>query len=131
VSRLGNCEWTCNACGQVCPTGAIRPLTLEEKQRTIVGSAYIDQNRCIPWADRRDCIVCQEMCPVPEKAIALDDVTVADAAGQPHVLRRPRVLRDRCIGCGICENRCPVPNRAAILVYATSPVIQGPPGTEG
>jgi len=118
VGRLGYCEWSCNACGQVCPTGAIKPLALAQKRKTFIGTAYIDQNRCIPWADQRDCIVCQEMCPLPEKAIVLDPVEVADESGGKRVLKRPRVIREWCIGCAICENRCPVPREAAIRVYS-------------
>ena len=38
----------------------------------MIGAAYINTNRCIAWADHRDCIVCEEMCPLPEKAITLD-----------------------------------------------------------
>jgi ferredoxin len=58
------------------------------------------------------------MCPVPEKAVILEDVTVMTPAGEDVEIRRPVVVRDRCIGCGICENRCPVNGQAAILVYA-------------
>ena len=118
-ARSGNCEWTCNACGQVCPTGAISSLTLEAKRETTIGSAYIDQNRCLPWADARACIVCEEMCPLPEKAILLDEVTVRDALGVSRTVRRPIVDRERCIGCGACENRCPLPSEAAIRVRMT------------
>ena len=123
VARLGQCDWACNACGSVCPTGAIVPLALATKRQTIIGSAYIDQNRCLPWADARDCIVCQEMCPLPEKAIVLEEVTVKDAAGESRTVRRPIVDRTRCIGCGACENRCPLPGEAAIRVRATGIVI--------
>ena len=123
VGRLGYCDWNCNACGQVCPTGAIQALSLEQKRQTVIGSAYIDPSHCIPWADQRDCIVCQEMCPLPEKAIVLDEIEIADGSGAKRALRRPRVLRDRCVGCGICENRCPLPGQAAIRVYATGSVL--------
>lgn len=117
VSRLGYCDYSCNACGQVCPTGAIPPLPLEEKREAVIGLAYIDKNRCIPWADARDCIVCEEMCPVPEKAIILDEQTVANAEGEKVTVRLPSVVRKRCIGCGICETKCPVNGDAAIRVY--------------
>lgn len=118
VPRLGNCDWTCNACGQVCPTGAIQPLGLEAKREVVIGTAYFDQNRCIPWADGRDCIVCQEMCPLPEKAIVLDEVELAAEGGGKRILKRPRMLRELCIGCGACENRCPLPRESAVRVYS-------------
>jgi len=117
VSRLGYCDYSCHACGQVCPSGAIPPLTLEEKRRTVIGLAYIDQNRCIPWADNVDCIVCEEMCPVPDKAVKLDEVEVVNDQGELVAVKRPRVVRDLCIGCGICEYKCPLNGEAAICVY--------------
>jgi polyferredoxin len=118
VSRLGHCDYSCNACGQNCPTGAIPPLDLETKRTTVIGHAYIDRNRCIPWADNRNCLVCEEMCPLPEKAILLEEVDVQTVQGETVTVKRPHVLHDRCIGCGICENRCPLNGEAAIRVYA-------------
>ncbi len=118
VPRLGYCDWNCTSCGQVCPTGAIQRLDLQSKRQTVIGQAYVDQNRCIPWADSKDCVVCQEMCPTTPKAIVGDDVQVSDGQGGTRTLRRPRVERERCVGCGICEARCPVPRQAAIKVFA-------------
>jgi ferredoxin len=117
VSRLGYCDYSCHACGQVCPSGAIPDLSLDEKRQTVIGLAYIDQNRCIPWADNVDCIVCEEMCPVPDKAVKLDEVEVVNDQGELVAVKRPRVVRDLCIGCGICEYKCPLNGEAAIRVY--------------
>jgi polyferredoxin len=117
VPRLGYCDYSCNACGQVCPIEAIPPLSLEDKREQVIGQAYIDQNRCIPWADNQDCIVCEEMCPVPDKAIKLEQVEVQTADGKPVSVQRPHVIRERCIGCGICEYKCPLNGEAAIRVY--------------
>lgn len=121
--RLGYCDYSCNACGLICPTQAIPPLTLEKKREQIIGLAYIDENRCIPWADYRDCIVCEEMCPVPDKAVMLERVEVKDPDGKLVSVQRPRVVRDRCIGCGICEYQCPVNGEAAIRIYVPGPVL--------
>jgi formate hydrogenlyase subunit 6/NADH:ubiquinone oxidoreductase subunit I len=115
--RLGYCDYSCNACGQICPTGAILPLPLAEKRKQVIGIAYIDQNRCIPWASYRTCVVCEEMCPVPEKAIRLEQVDVVAPNGARVRLQRPRVVSDLCIGCGICEYQCPLAGPAAIRVY--------------
>jgi polyferredoxin len=79
-NRIGSsgCQLNCVACGQVCPTSAIRPITLDEKLGIgkfadagpiRLGTAFIDRNRCLPWAFGRPCIVCQENCPVSPKAI--------------------------------------------------------------
>lgn len=123
VPRLGHCDYACNACGEVCPTGAIPRLGLAEKRGAVMGHAYIDRDRCIPWADGRTCLVCEEMCPLPEKAIRLEEATVTAADGTATAVRLPHVLRDRCIGCGICENRCPLVGEAAIRVYAVGDLI--------
>lgn len=78
--RVGTsgCQYNCIACGHVCPTAAIRPVTVEEKQGKNdfaqagpirVGTAFVDRGRCLPWAMDKPCIVCQENCPVSPKAI--------------------------------------------------------------
>ncbi len=114
--RLGYCEYNCTLCGQVCPTGAIRRLGEEEKRGFKIGEAFIDQNRCLPYAQGVNCIVCEEHCPVPSKAIRFEEATVVGEGGVPAVVKRPRVLRDLCIGCGICETKCPLRGKAAIAV---------------
>lgn len=120
VPRLGYCNYGCNACGQICPSGAIPALDLERKRQAVLGHAAIDRDRCLPWAHGVPCIVCEEMCPVAPKAIRLEEVTVADDLGQRVVVQRPYVVGDRCIGCGICEYQCPVEGEAAIRVFRTS-----------
>ncbi len=120
VPRLGYCDYSCHACGQVCPVGAIPNLSLEKKREQVVGKAYINQDRCIAWADQEDCIVCEEMCPVPDKAILLEEVEIAGEGGERRTVRRPYIRRELCIGCGICEYKCPVAGSAAIRVYVTT-----------
>jgi polyferredoxin len=117
IPRLGYCDYSCNACGQVCPVEAIPPLSLEEKRLQVIGLAYVDTDRCIAWADHQDCIVCEEMCPLPEKAIWLEQAEVNVENGQRRSVNLPHVDRERCIGCGICEYKCPVNGTAAIRVY--------------
>jgi MauM/NapG family ferredoxin protein len=117
VPRLGYCDFSCNSCGQVCPTGAIPELALDEKRRTPIGIARIDRERCIPWAEGRDCIVCEEMCPVPEKAIRVDEQGKEEPDGVRPSILRPVVVERLCIGCGICEYHCPVDDEAAIRVF--------------
>lgn len=123
VPRLGYCDYSCNACGQVCPVKAIPALDLEVKRQQVIGKAYIDTNRCIAWSDHNNCIVCEEMCPLPEKAVQLMENEWTDENGQKKTIKVPYVLRDRCIGCGICEYKCPVKGTAAIRVF-TPTIIQ-------
>ncbi len=84
-NRIGSsgCQLNCVACGQVCPTSAIRPITLSEKLGTEnfaqvgpirIGTAFVDQGRCLPWAMDKPCIVCEENCPVSPKAIYTQEV---------------------------------------------------------
>lgn len=120
VPRLGYCDYTCNACGQVCPTGAIPLLSLADKQRQLIGQASIDRGRCLPWAGDQPCVVCEEMCPVPEKAIWLEEAALVMRDGVVQTMQLPHVDRTLCIGCGICENKCPLAGPAAIRVYTPS-----------
>jgi len=116
VSRIGYCEYRCTLCGQVCPTGAIRRLTLQEKAEFKIGLAMIDKGRCLPYAHAIPCIVCEEVCPTPKKAIWLDEVLVKDRDGNKIIVQQPRIDLELCIGCGICEKKCPVIDRPAIYV---------------
>jgi ferredoxin len=118
VPRLGYCSFSCNACGQVCPTGAIPDLELVVKQHTVIGLASIDQDRCLPWAYRIPCIVCEEACPTEDKAIRLEEIEVPSNQGESLLLQLPSVVKESCIGCGICEFQCPMGGEAAIRVYA-------------
>ncbi len=124
IPRLGYCEYNCDRCGQVCPTGAIPEFDLKEKHASAIGLAYLDRTRCIPWRgwqhqleedvdwDKHNCGVCEEVCPVPGKAIHFRRREMGD--GQE--LRLPYVRAESCVGCGFCENVCPVQGEAAIRV---------------
>ena len=81
------CQWDCTMCSDCCPTGAIRELILEEKQRTQIALSEISA-KCI------GCEKCVSECPA--KAITLNGDNKA------------AVSADRCIGCGKCRNLCPV-----------------------
>ncbi len=126
IPRIGYCEYNCTLCGQVCPSGAIKELTLDEKHETVIGTARFNTSRCIPWAENRDCVVCEEHCPVPDKAIVLRPTTVVDRlTGEEKIVKRPYVLEDRCVGCGICEYKCPLPGEAAVRVELAHGTIRG------
>jgi ferredoxin len=116
VPRIGYCEFNCTLCGQVCPSGAIARLPKEDKQKVRLGRAYFDRNRCLPWAKATPCLVCEEMCPTPDKAIKLREETVINDQGEQVVLKRPYVDDNLCIGCGTCENKCPLPGDSAVRV---------------
>jgi ferredoxin-type protein NapF len=105
VPRIGYCEEYCNFCGRVCPTEAIRPLSVEEKRKIQMGVAKIDKTRCIAYEEGKICLVCNEQCSY--HAVVGDDK------------KRPMVKEEICTGCGICENKCPVDGESAIIVYTS------------
>ena len=113
---IGYCEYECTLCTEVCPTGAIRPLTVAEKQKIKIGLAYIDRNRCLPYACARTCIVCEEHCPTPKKAIWFEEAQVTTDTGEKVTVKQPHVNLELCIGCGICTNKCVIKGQPAILV---------------
>jgi len=112
VSRIGYCEYNCTLCGQVCPSEAIRKLSVPEKQKVVIGLAFVDPSRCIPFAQGTPCIVCEEFCPTPKKAIVFENRP--GKGGKPVMV--PVVVQELCIGCGVCEYKCPVVDLAGIRV---------------
>ena len=110
VSRIGGCEDKCNLCGRVCPSGAIRPLPLEEKRFVKLGTAVIVKELCIVWEQKRKCLICDEACPYD----AIEWRIISDSEG---TYPRPFILEEKCTGCGLCEQRCPIEGRAAIIVF--------------
>jgi len=113
VPAIGYCEYHCTLCGQTCPTGAIKALNIEEKKKTRLGLARIDQALCLPWSRNEQCIVCEEHCPIPQKAIKFITEEV-----NGRIIQKPYIDKALCVGCGICENKCPVRPARAIQVYA-------------
>ncbi len=95
-NRIGTsgCQLNCTACSTVCPTSAIRRITLDEKlgrgEHTRngpikLGTAFVDRSRCLPWAMETPCIVCQENCPLSPKAIHLREEYVTVRGGRVSV----------------------------------------------
>ncbi len=114
--KTGYCEFKCTLCGQVCPTGAIKELPVEIKKKVKIGLAFVDRNRCLPFAFDIPCIVCEEHCPTSPKAIKLENIEKINVSGEKIKLQLPHVIPDICTGCGICEYKCPVVDKPAIRV---------------
>ncbi len=94
----GYCNFDCRDCGQVCPTGAILPIEIEEKQITQLGKAVFVKENCVVYTDGTDCGACSEHCPT--KAVNM-------VAFEGNLLI-PEVNQSICIGCGACEHPCPL-----------------------
>ncbi len=106
--RLSFCNFDCTRCGQVCPTGAILPLSKEAKQSTQLGVAQFLQESCIVYTDKTACGACAEHCPT--KAVRM--------VPYQRNLTIPEVREALCVGCGACEYACPVRPQRAIYVAA-------------
>lgn len=112
----GFCRPECIRCSQVCPTGAIKPITFEEKSSIKIGTAVWTHFLCIPATKKKrdgspaSCGNCAEHCPTG--AITMMQLDENDE-NSPMV---PCVNAAKCIGCGACEHVCPVRPVAAIHV---------------
>jgi ferredoxin len=119
VNTIGFCGYECNACGKICPTGAITYMPLEKKRKALMGLAQIDHTICWPWSEKKPCLTCEEVCPIPQKAIEFEERPVTFDDGTAGVIQLPHVVIENCIGCGICENNCPArPIRAIKVTFA-------------
>ncbi len=111
IADWAGCESSCNACGQVCPTGAIRALPLFEKKAVRMGLAIVNESTCLPFVGREACDLCVQECNAAGyHAIEYTQVgTEVDVLGQPVEgtgYLAPVVLADQCVGCGLCQTRC-------------------------
>ncbi len=111
VPEIGYCEYLCTMCGKVCPTGAIPELNENEKKQVRLGSAYVLRSICRPWTGDSQCLVCEEHCPVGDKAIKLIENNVN---GKKYL--SPVVDKGLCVGCGMCQHVCPERPYRAIVV---------------
>ena len=110
----GMCEFYCNRCAEVCPTGALLPLDLKTKQRTRLGLAAVDLGLCIAGTEGFECGACAEHCPTG--ALRMKE----DAEG----IRVPTLDTRLCIGCGSCEYPCPTRPIKAVRVWPVDVQVQ-------
>ena len=106
VFDKGFCPPECTKCSHVCPTGAIKPITPEEKSAISVGHAVTVAKNCL-LAQGVECNACSRHCPAAAISIVSD-------ASTGH--SRVAVNESRCIGCGACDYFCPVRPFSAIYV---------------
>ncbi len=100
------CREDCTRCTEACPSGALTPVAVEDKQRAWIGLARVDMDVC--WlGDDRDCAACRTHCPFDAISFRFDEDT--------YVLT-PEIDPERCPGCGACEVACPTQPVKAIVV---------------
>lgn len=136
VADWSGCEPSCSNCGQVCPTGAIRALPLEEKRVARMGLAVVNQQTCLPYARREACQLCADECRLAGYD-AFEFVRVGtelDADGEPieeSGFLAPAVRAERCVGCGLCQTRCYRINvKSKHLLHSSAVVVEAGSGKE-
>jgi formate hydrogenlyase subunit 6/NADH:ubiquinone oxidoreductase subunit I len=102
----GYCRVNCVTCSSVCPTGAVKPITAEQKSAVQIGRAVVHPEICIVTTDDVDCTACARICP--PGAVSL--------VGADGTHKRPVVDTERCIGCGACEYVCPARPVGAVMI---------------
>jgi polyferredoxin len=98
----GYCEYDCNLCGQICPSGAIPALALEDKRKAVIGTVQVNYEQC------SRCMDCLEQCPYD----CFEEVEVEGLRGV-----FPKAKAESCVGCGLCVYVCPKQKEGAIAVY--------------
>jgi ferredoxin len=102
----GFCNYDCTLCADVCPSGALTPLSLEQKHLNQMGKVQFVHENCIVVTDETNCGACSEHCPT--QAVSMidykDDLTI------------PFIKTEICVGCGGCEYVCPAKPNKAIFV---------------
>ena len=85
----GACLQDCTACNNVCPTGALKKLSLEQKQNLRLLTVGVKTDKCV------GCKACMRACSY--KAISFDDKTY-----------KAKINQKLCKGCGACVKACPL-----------------------
>lgn len=108
--ELGYCRPECTKCSEVCPTGAIRPITTADKSAIQVGHAVWIKANCVALRDDVSCDNCARHCPTGAIEMILSN------PNDENSRKIPAINTERCIGCGACENLCPARPFSAIYV---------------
>lgn len=114
INSIGFCNYECVKCSEICPTGAIVPLSTEKKKTVQIGKVFFDRNLCIVTTRGTSCGSCSEHCPT--QAVYMVPYMGA--------LTIPETNTDICIGCGACEYACPADNPYVAIYIVPNKVHQ-------
>ena len=135
----------CMKCTQICPTGVLVPMRIDQKAQVAMGTVELDPDRCLSYKaearyDQRASNWEVRLAPSLEpEELTIDpaaDLKRRGACGEcytvcpvreravkqkPGSFLAPLVFPDACIGCGLCEEICRqiVRGDPAIRVVAT------------
>ena len=99
------CNFECTTCTEVCPSGALKRMTVEEKKISQAGRVVFIKQNCVVFTENTDCGACTEHCPT--KAVTMIPYKNS---------RMPEIKQEYCVGCGACEHACPTRPYKAIYV---------------
>ena len=101
----GACSYECTRCNNICPSSALKSLSLQDKQWLKIGEAVFDAPKCNVLKEGESCALCARACP--KEAIHMMD--------GPDGLQIPEVNAFHCIGCGACQSICPASPKAIVV----------------
>jgi MauM/NapG family ferredoxin protein len=102
------CREDCIACTKACPTGALQPLSVDQKRKYVIGEALLDASLCLLALEEKDCDACKRACPFEAVQIHWDE---------EQYVAYPIIDSHKCNGCGACEVACPAAGTKAIRVW--------------
>lgn len=104
------CREDCIRCTEVCPSGALVPISLKKKSDIEIGLPQVNMNVCLLGNDR-ECSVCKRWCPYDAIRYVFSEV---------EYTLIPKIDLQKCNGCGACESACPTEPQKAIVVIPNS-----------
>lgn len=85
-------------CMHTCPTGALRPVPIQDID---MGTARWREETCVRSIGE-NCTICIDQCPMGTAALELNGNRVV-------------VKEDGCTGCGVCQHYCPTTPKSIVV----------------